>query len=185
MNYDYDELVRNYSKNFIQVTLDPNYVRKIQEFVNSLIQQKVLEKHHWFDHNKEFKRFMTGLMGEAAVEKLLGIDIIDWTIGKSKDYNTPDIHEYGLGIKTVEIGKFPIIFKNNNYPQIICVRNPKYSNLVYVCGLASVDVLNKYQTEDLILDKGLRRRGIKTGFYGFKYLKRIESLKDICEYKKE
>ncbi|MBP8781802.1 MAG: hypothetical protein KBH03_04070 [Paludibacteraceae bacterium] len=40
------------------------------------------------------------------------------------------------------------------------------------------------QDTSLILDRNLRARGTKTGFYGFQYLKPIESLKDIEKYKK-
>ena len=64
---------------------------------------------------------MTGLLGELALEYTLGIKFIDWSIGKSADYHIPDIPGYKVGIKTVEYGKFPIIFKKNYYPQIICV----------------------------------------------------------------
>jgi hypothetical protein len=99
-------------------------------------------------------------------------------------YHQPDIPGYSVGIKTVEQGKFPIIFKKNDYPQIICIRSLKEPNLIYVCGLATKEVLNTYQDTSLILDRNLRARGTKTGFYGFQYLKPIESLKDIEKYKK-
>lgn len=99
---------------------------------------------------KKEKRIITGLLGKYALEQVLGIEIIDWSIGKSKDFNKPDIPEYEVGIKTVEYGKFPIIFKKNDYPQIICIVK-KDENTVYVCGLGEVDVLNEYQDDDLII----------------------------------
>jgi len=114
----------------------------------------------------------------------LGIKIIDWSIGYSGLYHHPDIPGYSVGIKRVEQGKFPIIFKENYYPRIICIRSSEIPNLIFVCELATEDVLNAYQDTSLILDSNLRARGAKTGFYGFQYLKPIESFKDIEKYKK-
>lgn len=96
----------------------------------------------------------------------------------------PDIPGYRVGIKTVERDKFPIIFKDNSYPQIICIKSTKYNNLIFVCGLATSNVLNNYQDDDLILDPNLRARGTKTGFYGFEQLVPIKSLNDLSTYKK-
>lgn len=99
-------------------------------------------------------------------------------------YHVPDIPGYSVGIKTVEYGKFPLIFKKNDYPQIICILDPSHYGTVLVCGLATADVLNKYQDDDLILDSKLKARGTKTGFYGLEHLLHIESLNDIDPYKK-
>ena len=160
------------------------YVSRIQNFVTELVEAKSKEDHHKIDSNKEVKRFTTGFLGEAALEKLFGIPIIDWTIGYSGLYHIPDIPGYRVGIKTVERDKFPIIFKDNSYPQIICIKSTKYNNLIFVCGLATSNVLNNYQDDDLILDPNLRARGTKTGFYGFEQLVPIKSLNDLSTYKK-
>lgn len=180
-NYSYNDYVRRYSDRFKRVLVDCSYYREIQKFVKELIRAKTQEFHHKIDNDVEYKRHMTGFVGEAAVESYLGLKIIDWTIGNSDRYNIPDIEEYGVGIKTVEKGKYPVIFKKNEYPQIICVRDDKIPNLVFICGLATADVLNKYQDDNLILNPKLRRRGVKTGFYGFEYLKEINSVADLSE----
>ena len=185
MNYSYKDYVAAYSDRFKRVLIEPEYAESVFCFVKDLIAAKAPEEHHQRDNLNETKRFTTGFLGEAALEKLLGIQIIDWTIGYSGLYHHPDITGYSVGIKTVEYGKFPIIFKNNYYPQIICIRSDKISNLLFVCGLATKDVLNTYQDMDLILDHNLRARGTKTGFYGFQYLKPISSLKDIQQYNKK
>ena len=57
-------------------------------------------------------------------------------------------------------------------------------NLVFVCGLADVEVLNRCQDDELILSPNLRRRGTKTGFWGFQFLTPINSLEDLSRYKK-
>ena len=123
MKRNYDECVTKYSDSFVRVVLDPGYVSRIQNFVTELVEAKSKEDHHKIDSNKEVKRFTTGFLGEAALEKLFGIPIIDWTIGYSGLYHIPDIPGYRVGIKTVERDKFPIIFKDNSYPQIICIKS--------------------------------------------------------------
>lgn len=184
MIYKYDDYVTKFSDNFIRVIIDEDYVEKISFFVNKIIEEKASEDHHKIDKYNESKRFTTGLLGEAALEKLLGIKIIDWSIGYSGFYNTPDIPGYAVGVKTVEKGKFPIIFKKNDYPQIICIKSDKKENLIFVCGLATPQILNSCQDTSLILSPNLRARGTKTGFYGFEHLIQISSLKDIEKYKK-
>ena len=185
MTKSYEDYEVKHAKNFIRVKIDPNYVKKIEEFVTKLVKAKVKELHHQKDCENEIKRFTTGLLGEAALEKLFNIKIIDWTIGYSDLYNIPDIPGYKVGIKTVERNKFPVIFKKNDYPQIICVRSLDFKNLVFVCGLATEDVLNQYQDDELIIDPNLRKKGTKTGFYGFEQLIPVCTLNDILDYKKE
>lgn len=184
MNYSYDEYVTKYSDNFVRVIIEPDYVKHISSFVESLIAAKSKEEHHMRDRHNETKRFTTGFLGEAALEKLFGIEIIDWSIGYSGLYHNPDIPGYSVGIKTVEKGKFPIIFKENHYPQIICIKSDRKENLVFVCGLATPDILNDYQDNSLVLSPSLSARGTKTGFYGFQHLIQVASLNDIEAYKK-
>ena len=171
MRYSYDKFVRQYSNNFIPVFIEKEDYYKIEDFVRRLVPVKKRENHHKNDFEQEYKRHMTGYLGEFAVGKVLGMDIIDWSIGNSNDYNIPDIRNYKVGIKTVEKGKFPVIFKNNTYPQIFCIKDNLHWQLLYVCGIAPPSILNKYQDDDLILSKQLRERGTKTGFYGFQYLR--------------
>lgn len=187
----YQKYVASYSDSFIRVRIDPDYIRRINEYVknSSLIKRKQAEIHHQKDHYHEYKRHVTGLLGEAAIEKLFDIKIIDWSIGLSKNYNQPDIPGYTVGIKTSEKWNFPVVFKKNYYPQIICIRNvdskhPAYNDVIFVCGLATVEVLNKYQSESLIKSPSLRARHVKTGFYGFSELTKVSNLKDIASYKR-
>lgn len=184
MKYSYEEYVYPYVNNFSLIEIDDAYADKISKLSMNIMFRKIMEDHHKKDYGMEHIRLKTGLMGEAALEKLLGINIIDWSVGDSRNYNTPDIDGYSIGIKTVEYGKFPVIFKNNKYSQIICIKGIETNNnKVVICGLATPDVLNKYQDDELILSDNLRKRGIKTGFYGFQYLTPIKNIKDIQQYK--
>lgn len=163
----------------VKVNIDDETMEKIRIHAEKRAEYKKREYDHIIDHDREVERTITGLIGEAAVEKLLGVSVIDWTIGESSRYNVPDIKGYKVGVKTVERGKYPIIFKENWYPQLICVRDVKEKNAVYICGLADTDVLNTYQSDELILNKNLRAKGYKTGFFGFEHLKRVNNLSDI------
>ena len=181
MNYSFEEQVSKIMDTAIKVEIDANYQKKIQDFVDELIEVK--KEEHKNDNKQEAKRFFTGFIGEASLEKLFNIPIIDWSIGESLAYQVPDIPGYNVGIKTVEYGKFPIIYKKNDYPQIICVADTENRGTVYICGLATPEVLNTYQDVDLILSPYLRAKGIKTGFYGFEYLTPVKTLEDIKAYK--
>lgn len=173
----YKKMIGDSHKNFIRVLLTDEEMRKTHELACSIVEAKKTEQHHIIDGDKEIKRFWTGLKGEMAVEKLLGIKIIEWEAGLSNKYNHSDIKELNIGIKTVEKYKFPTVFKKNYYPQIICIVDDRMPNLVFVCGIASKENLNTFQDDDLILDPKLRARGTKTGWYGFESLEPIDSLK--------
>ena len=108
----YDEYVRKYSDFFVKITLDNDEIIKIKDFTTNLIDVKKKESHHIKDSGSEKKRWLTGLLGERAVEKYLGLKFMDFTIGNSRKYHVSDmkIAGYNCGVKTVEKGKFPIIF---------------------------------------------------------------------------
>ncbi len=184
MPYTYQQNVDPYFENFKLIEIDDATYTKVSDFAVELVKAKAKEPHHKIDNQKEHKRFMTGFLGEAALEKFFGIPVIDWTIGPSNFYNTADIPNYYVGIKSVEYGKFPVIFKNNFYAQMICIRSVEKPNNIYICGLATKDVLNNCQSTELIIDPRLKARGTKTGFYGFDKLITVNSLDDLASYKK-
>lgn len=178
---NYKTHVEPYLNGFIKVNIKQETVDKIDCLVRQIIQKKQEEKHHQIDNGQEYKRFMTGLLGEAALSNVIKKPIIDWSIGNSINYNIADLSKLGLnvGIKTVEYGKFPIVFKNSYYPEIILLK--KTFKEFFVCGLATVETLKKYQDDNLILSPLLRNRGIKTGFYGFNELLRFSNLQELKE----
>lgn len=174
--------VCKYAKNFVKVEIPEGTRKEIEAFAKKLVKAKKEEEHHRIDSRHEEKRFTTGLMGEAALELLFGIDIIDWEIAPSAYLNVPDIPGYYVGIKTVEYGKFPVIPIKNLYPQIICIVT---STAVLVCGLADINTLNSCQDDELILDPYLRSRGVKTAFVGFDKLIPIKTIDDLALYRKK
>lgn len=182
--FSYEEYVIPHRKKFKMITITESEEFKVKQFSKAVFDEKKKEAHHQRDPRQRTKRFTTGMLGEVAIEKFIRTSFVDWEIGPSTQYNVPDLKKIGLnvGIKTVETGKFPIIHKKAYRPEIIVIRGTK--NRMVVCGLATVDVLNTYQSDELILDNNLRREGKKTGFYGFSHLipfKSIDELKAILK----
>lgn len=168
-----------------RITVPDDKVDKVKDLARRIAEAKATEAHHLIDGMSEYKRQYTGLLGEAALEEFFGIDIIDYSVGNSNTYNVADMKKIGLniGVKTVEIWKFPIVHKNPYRPELICVK--RTDNEVLLFGYASMDVLRRYQTDDFILDRNLRRRGTKSAFYGFSELVEINSFKELKSvYKK-
>ena len=159
--------------------IPPEKVARIERFVQNIIQEKEKETEYKNDCHKKYKRFYTGTLGEAAIEELLGLDIIDWEIGHSAKFAEADLRTIGLnvGVKTVEYGSFPVIHKRAKRPEII---NVKLSdNQVLVCGFAFRSILDCYQDIELIKSPALRQKGTKTGFYGFDKLVPISTLNSL------
>ena len=154
-------------------------VEQMQIFAKQIAQAKMEEEHHRIDGASEYRRQLTGLIGEAAIEEFFGISFIDFSIGNSKKYNVADMKRVGLnvGIKTVEPWKFPVVHKDPYRPELICVK--RKDNEVLLFGYASIDVLRLYQTDKYILDENLRRRGTKSAFYGFAQLVEINSFAEL------
>ena len=129
----------------------------------------------------ENKRWTTGFLGECAVEKFIGKKFVDFSVGNSKKYHVPDLTSIGIdcGIKTVEFGKFPIVFIKSVKPEIIVIKQSEKK--FYICGLASKEVLNKYQSMSLVLSPLLRKRGTKTGYYGFHKLLQQSTIYELIK----
>lgn len=178
----YNQRVSNHASKFIKIWLNPMELKYIRDVASKIVAEKLSETAYKKDGASLIKRYVNGLKGEAAVAKHLGITIINPDVGVSTVFDVPDIPGYGVGIKTVDFGHFPIVPKANTYPQIICICHPSSDNVVYICGLANVDTLNRFQCDDLILDPNLKAKGSKTGFWGFMDLKEV-SMETIEPYK--
>jgi hypothetical protein len=163
------------------ITLNESNSKKLDEFVKNVMVKKKNEPHHIVDSFNEAKRWRTGAGGELALSQYLGKDFVDLTIGKSNDYHIPDLSSIGLdvGIKTVEFGKYPIIFKVSKKAEIIIIRldDEKYC----ILGIVSPEDLNKYQSDDEILSPSLKARGTKTAFTGLFKIKPFSSYEELVK----
>lgn len=188
----YENYISPNIDSYIRVEFTKQELMPIIELTKRIVAEKEKEDNYKIDSLNTHKRFMTGLIGELAIEKILGINFIDYEQKEnqthSKYFNTPDLEiaGYNLGVKTVEYGKVPLIPAFNNYSQIICIRDTPKS--VLICGIAIPVILNTYQSESLVISKKLKElndkkrnqnnsKNIKTGFYGFHKLININTLK--------
>ena len=80
MKKRYDDEVLPLLKNYYKISITQNKYNKISKYVQNLIQIKSHENDYKRDHDVLFQRYITGLLGEAALEEVLGISIIEWNI---------------------------------------------------------------------------------------------------------
>jgi hypothetical protein len=177
----YDYLMSSLICNERTITLNENNIKRLDEFVKNVMVRKKNEKHHMIDSFNEAKRWRTGTGGELALSQYLGKDFVDLTIGDSNDYNTPDLSSIGLniGVKTVEFGKYPIIFKVSTKAEIIILRlgDEKYC----ILGVVSPEDLNKYQSDNEVLSPSLKARGTKTAFTGLFKIKPFSNYDELVK----
>lgn len=170
--------------NMHYITLTDDELAKIDAFAKQKSIAKYGEAHHLSDGGQEYKRNYTGMMGEVAIEKLFGVQFVDWSIGTSDKYNVADLRPlgYNVGIKTVEMGKFPLVRRDAYRPEIICIK--RNENTVIICGLATTEVLIHNQDDRFVRSPNALKRGEKSAFVGFEKLVKIDSLEDLKKYKR-
>lgn len=179
----YQDDVVPFLNNAIVIELTPTDVELVREFAKQFQKAKSSEHLHQIDDEQEIKRYMTGFSAELALEKLLGVKILDTSLGKSENYNHADLKDNGIniGIKCAHYGNYPVVFKKPYNAEIVTVLR---GNKVYVCGVASIQTMLDYADDNLILNAKFRARGVKSGFYGFDQLisfKSLDELKAICK----
>lgn len=162
-------------------TVKLNDTTKLDTFIKEMLVKKKSEAHHKSDPFNEAYRLRTGMGGEMALEQFLGKQFVDLSIGNSNDYHVPDLSKLGLnvGIKTVERGKYPVIFKHSERPEIIILRLA--DDTFSILGIALVEDLNFHQDDSYILSPALRSRGTKTAFIGLHKIKKFDNIKELME----
>jgi hypothetical protein len=176
-SYEFDCM--KYLPTFQKIVLERDTFDKINKFCDELKEEKMKEGHYMIDDGQMIMRFRTGFTGEAVFNQFLGINSLDLSIGKSKDYNKDDLGLAGLkcGIKTAEMSKYHVVHKNPVRPEVLLIRENDLD--FYICGLATLNMLKEYQDDGLILSHKLRARGVKTGFYGYKDLLKFNNYDEL------
>lgn len=161
----------------IVIKLTDEKVQKADQWATEVIKAKKTEGHHKTDSRSTHKRFLTGMLGELALEEVLQIPTVNWAIGKSTAFKSPDLKHAGfdVGIKTVNYGMFPLVSKNPTSSEII---NIKISdNEICVVGLVTLEDIKNYTNDDLLFDKNAKKR--KTGFWNLSAAKPFKSLDEL------
>lgn len=115
--------------NIIEIDITEKMRDEAKNFSQSIIKEKMKEKVHQRDPKNEWKRWMTGVLGEIALESFLHTTFRDTTIGNSKKYNVPDLADIHLklGVKSFRVGNFPLMNRSKKtYKQ---ERTPMYGQV--------------------------------------------------------
>lgn len=167
------------------VRLSKKNLETIQRRSKIIAEAKGKEFHHKVDYAQRGNRFETGIFGEVAVEQFLSIKFTDLSAGPTARYHVPDMKTFGLdiGIKTSDYQRGNTILipregKDSNLePQVVVIR---FSDIIaLIAGYASVKTLKAYRSDYYLKDPRAMRR--KTGFYGYEYLKRFNTLEKLKE----
>lgn len=169
-----------------RITFSCSEMNHIRQVVDNIIRQKQFEYIHKKDNTKEFERWLTGMLGELAVEKALHLKFRDESTGDSSKYAVPDLKSagYNVGVKTFCYPNFPVVNRNIDHPQIFVLLS-RNKTQAYVLGIADVALLkknnaNKYNN-NLVHCKSMLKR--KTAFSEIENLKKITGLQDLEKYK--
>lgn len=168
------------------------------DFIPRWKEEKMKEPRFKMDGDQMVKRALTGFMGEAAIEALLGIPVLDrddngrLIVRDSRSFKTADLCKAGfnVGVKTVEWGKFPTIKRNVRRPQLVGFKLDDRTFLVG--GFASMKTMRMFQSSSYVINENLRNKRThdgqieKTAFWGFHKLLKIRDLEGLKEiyYKK-
>jgi hypothetical protein len=152
--------------------------------------------------------FFLGGSGETVVAKLLGNKQGDLEFsvgGDAKDYAHADLEclgYCGIGVKVSRYGLPPMIVQKELWTEgrcgdeLICTvfdkdierdfnGNIKRVKGVWINGIATEDILKKYQSRDLIKCKDNPKYADRAGWYGFHKLKTLSNKNEIDAFKAE
>ena len=147
------------TNDYIEVKLSAEEINAVEFLAKRIAASKKDEDAYKKDGIGIEKRYLTGLIGEYAVVKVLS----DWglckkynfyqSVGASYDFNIPDLIEYGFGMgcKTCGTNRNVKVKENEVYPEIISVYDKNKSTCT-ICGIATPEIINKYSSPDLITE---------------------------------
>lgn len=167
------------------------YDEILYDFIPRWKEAKKKEYYFKMDSDVMVKRALTGFLGEACMEILLGVSVLDRdkdgriAVGESHSFKNADLSNTGMdiGIKTVEYMKFPVVKRNVRRAQVI---NFMMDNRTFlVGGYASIRTLRDFQKSELILNDNLRNKRLRNGqiekiaFWGLHQLVPITDLESL------
>lgn len=136
------------------------------------------------DKNNMRKRIATDACSEVLLYKFSkGKFQPDFTIGQSNKYNHADFKDVGLnlGLKTVQGYHAHLVKIKPEYPELLTriVKNDDYVDYE-ILGVATVDVMNKYSSIDLV--KSPQAKKYKRGFNKYDKLISIFTFDDLWQF---
>lgn len=95
----------------IEIPFSEDMLERAEHFTREVVKEKRKEKVHQRDGKNEYKRWVTGTLGELALEEFLGVRIHNPTVGHSSRYAVPNLSSLGIpvGVKSFRVGNFPLV----------------------------------------------------------------------------
>ena len=171
--------VQTRRESFDVIKTSHSETNKIQATVLNALNLKGLnELRDKFEGVAFYNDFLRRIISVLAVEKLLKVELIDWATINPRTYKA-DMSKIGLDIDiiTSEYGNFPVMEKESKRPAIIAIKKDEKS--VWICGFASVTVLNNNQNNTE--HRSTWQRQNKTAFIGFDKLIPLRSADELKE----
>lgn len=184
-----------------RIEVNEEKYKLICNFGEEYVKDKGNVPHYAKDPNEFVPRVIGGHMGEAAMEDLLEIEIVNTDPTFSYDKNVPDLHNAGIitGVKTHKKPNPPLLNfvsdnfynsltdekkKDHRYPQVILSWDISQPRVFYMLGVFAPSVLfhKDYLAWDLIWDPKLAARRAKVPFIGVDrgiQFDTVEELKNI------
>lgn len=181
LDISYDTWVKPVQSNFCRVDLAEKEIFRVQDAAVRISNAKLKEQGYIRDNAGMIKRWTTGLGGEIALGKFLGVEIMDDTVGHSSEYNIGDLKKIclNIGVKSVEYKKFPLVHDHPKRCEIVLIKHPeKYKYMI--CGLYTPQIMMTYSCRDLVVDENVRLS--KTAFYGIPFYKTFKTIDDLKQY---
>jgi len=181
MNREYVKRILSNREQFENIKLGYTDTYKINNIVlNFLNLNSMFELRDRFEGEVFLNTFSVKVKGAIALEKFLEIELIDWDNLTPNNYSS-NLSKIGLEIDIIssDNGSFPIVERNSVRPAIII--NIVGTNNLWICGYASVDVLNNNQSDRFY--SGMMNRETKTAFIGYDKLVKFKSIQELFKLK--
>lgn len=155
--------------NGIHIHLNEQEVNEMRQLAKDIAFQKMQLGYYQQDLAVLVNRYMRGLLGELAVEKWLGIPVVE-RVADQESHNHPDIQLIGWGVKSYRSDMPPLIEKKQTYPQIFvrCDNNmikDKEADC-YITGFATPKLMMDNLDDNQVQDWHVKKKGYKSAFTG-------------------
>lgn len=175
----------------IEIPFSEDMLERAEHFTREVVKEKRKEKVHQRDGKNEYKRWVTGTLGELALEEFLGVRIHNPTVGHSSRYAVPNLSSLGIpvGVKSFRVGNFPLVNRIAQSPspvhgeiesQIFVGIEPK-RKVAYLFGIGFPETLianeRNPESDRYVKDKNALNR--KTAFIDLPALHVFQSLDEL------
>lgn len=126
-----------YRERFRSIKIQRTEEVRIQQLVLRLLKLKDLNKlRDRFEGVRFYERLRKDIKGLIAVERILGVRLMNWDMGRAGDLELPfDIGGKTFHVKTIEYGQWPIVLPSG-FENII-LNITKGTDTIWVVGTAS------------------------------------------------